>query len=118
MKLKVMALSSSSWVLMLCCRCGDHFCSLGRVNDVVDDVVGIIGVLLEVCAVGFAVSFSHCFCVMGECDVVSSVGAVGELGMLGAVGMVGAMGPVGVVTLSITVYVVSLNILFRWSNAW
>ncbi len=44
-----MGLSASYWVLIMCCRHGDCQGSVGGVLDVVDDVGGMLGVLLQVC---------------------------------------------------------------------
>ncbi len=48
MKLIVMGLSLLSWVMILCCKCGDHWGSVGRVLGVVGSAVVMIGVLLQV----------------------------------------------------------------------
>ncbi len=58
-----MGLSSSSWVMILCCRHG--FCPVlvGGVIGIVDGAVGMIGVLLKCGTDGLTVSFSKCLCV-------------------------------------------------------
>ncbi len=99
-KLMAAGLSSSSWVMILCCRYGNCWDLQERVISVVDGVVRMIWGLLYVycwwvCGVIFTVSLCISECV--------------------AMGVVGAA---VVVTLIIASLVVSLKILFSCSNAW
>ncbi len=93
-QLLAMGLSSSSWVTILCCRHRDCWGPVGGVFDVVDSIVGMIGVLLQV----------YCWWI---CAFIFTIYLfVGEYQAVGVVAI-----------LVIASSVVSLEILLTCSNA-